>query len=101
MAEEQSQAHLYHFKNALWIQAASAHLPHTGNGALVGDGDDEARHRAGLLLQSCVHHMSVAHLPKHSELCVASLVWLTAIISGHQQVSLPCTRSQYRERFLR
>lgn len=71
MAEERSWAHLCHFKDALWVQTASAHLPHTGDGALVRDGDYEACHRAGLLLQCCIHHMSVSHLQKHSEPHVA------------------------------
>lgn len=61
MAEE-DKAHLCHFKDALWVQAASAHLPRAGDCALVRDRDNEACHRAGLLLQSGIHHMPVAHL---------------------------------------
>lgn len=64
MAGERSWTHLCHFKDALWIQAASAHLPHAGDRALVGDRDDQARQRAGFLLQSCINNMSVTHLQK-------------------------------------
>ncbi len=64
-AEEEGWTHLCHFKDALWIQAASAHLPRAGDRALVCDRDDQARHRAGLLLQSRVHHVPVAHLQEN------------------------------------
>lgn len=62
MAEEEALTHLCHFKDALWIQAAAAHLPRAGDRALVRDRDDEARHRAGFLLQRRVHHVPVTHL---------------------------------------
>lgn len=56
--------HLCHFEDALWIQAASSHLPGAGDRALVCDGHDEAGHRAGLLLQRRIHHVPVAHLQR-------------------------------------
>lgn len=70
MVEEEGWTHLCHFKDALWVQAASAHLPHAGDRALVRDGDDQARHRAGLLLQGRVHHVPVAHLQENSVHCM-------------------------------
>lgn len=65
MAAEEGWTHLCHFEDALWVQAAPAHLPCAGDRALVCDGHDEARHRARLLLQSRVHHVPVAHLQKN------------------------------------
>lgn len=64
MSAEERWTHLCHFKDALWIKAAPAHLPRAGDRALVCDGHDDARHRARLLLQRGVHYVPVADLQK-------------------------------------
>lgn len=63
--EEGDRTHLCHFEDALWVQAASAHLPCAGDRAFMCDGDDQARHRARLLLQSRVHYVSMTHLQEN------------------------------------
>lgn len=91
--------HLCHLTDALWIQAASPHLPGAGDYTFVCDGDDEARHRASLLLQSGIHHMPVANLHTNSQ----SASFIGENTSLHLNASaaiLPCTESLYRERFL-
>lgn len=62
LVEEDMWTHLCHLNDALRIQTAAAHLPRARDRALVRDGHDEACHGAGLLLQSRVHYMPVAHL---------------------------------------
>lgn len=67
MVREDGRIHLCHFEDALWIQAASAHLPRAGDCALVRHRDNQACHRAGFLLQSCIHYMPVAHLQEKGQ----------------------------------
>lgn len=59
-------AHLCHFEDALRFQAPSPYLPNAGDGALVRDGDQQAGHRAGLLLERGVHHVPVANLGRQT-----------------------------------
>lgn len=61
-ARRKRWTHLCHFEDTLWLQAAHAHLPRTGDRSLVCHSDDQARHGAGLLLQIRIHHVPVAHL---------------------------------------
>lgn len=56
------RTHLGHLEDALRVQTAAADLPRAGDGALVCDRHDEARHRARLLLQSRIHYVPVSHL---------------------------------------
>lgn len=60
-----TETHLCHFKDALWIKAASSHFTCAGDHALVCDRHDEARHRARLLLQSRINYVAVAHLQRN------------------------------------
>lgn len=96
MVGEDVSTHLCHFEDALWIQAASAHLPRAGDRALVRDRDDEAGHRAGLLLQSRIHHVSVPHLQNKRKQCMFYFLWdyglQTFTPPEYQQVILPYTR---------
>lgn len=62
MAQVEVWTHLCHFIDALRVQAASTHLPRAGDCAFVCDRDDQARHRAGFLLQSRIHYVPVTYL---------------------------------------
>lgn len=88
VAQKPDCSHLCHLKDALRIQAASSHLPRAGDRALVRDGNDEARHRAGLLLQSRVHHVSVSHLlserqPLSTVVCVRTVLTSDGRLLAH------------------
>lgn len=84
------RTHLSHLEDALRVQTAATDLPRAGDGALVCDRHDEARHRARLLLQGCIHYVPVSHL--QSITAEVSLSWVCAALSpftkGWHQLTL-------------